>query len=152
MLSIKHVRHGFLVSFKGKVSARQEMSAVTNSLDYCLPSFSTAACFSSHPWRVLEKKATGHPFWLRVAAIATSEASVSTSKGTFSSIAVTTAFSIKILRLSKASTASCDNGNNLQPERGFTLSENAGIHLDIIGKQSQASIHRLHIVWNRQLV
>ena len=50
---------------------------------------------SAHsPSRVREKKATGLPFRLRVAANATSAASVSTSKGALSAIAVITASSI----------------------------------------------------------
>ena len=40
-------------------------------------SFSTDECFYSAEVRVLEKKATGRPFWVREAAIACSEASVS---------------------------------------------------------------------------
>ena len=77
-----------------------------------------------------EKKATGFPFWLRVAANATSEASVSTSKGIVSSIAVTTASSIVFLRLSNASTAGGGKGNVLQEAIGLIRSENFGIHCE----------------------
>jgi hypothetical protein len=65
-----------------------------------------------------------------MAAKATSEASVSTSNGILSSTAVTTAFAIYFFRLSNTSTACWDSGKVLQLERGFTLSENAGIHLE----------------------
>ena len=51
------------------------------------------ACFSSLPQRVREKNATGLPFWLKVAASAASDASVSTSNGILSSTAVTSASS-----------------------------------------------------------
>ena len=51
------------------------------------------ACFSSLPQRVRQKNATGLPFWLKVAASAASDASVSTSNGILSSTAVTTASS-----------------------------------------------------------
>ena len=77
-----------------------------------------------------EKKVTGLPFWLRVAANATSDASVSTSNGMLSSIAVTAASSIVFLRLSNASTAGCGSGNDLHPVIGLIRSENSGIHCE----------------------
>ena len=66
---------------------------------------------------------TGLPFWLRVAASATSDASVSTSEEKVSSIAVTTASSIVFLRLSKASTAGGGGGNDLQEAIGLIRSD-----------------------------
>ena len=69
------------------------------------------------------KKVTGFTFWLRVAAIATSDASVSTSKGMVSSIAVTTAFSVVFLRLSNVSTAVQGRGNVLQEASGLIRSK-----------------------------
>ena len=67
-------------------------------------------CFNSDPWSILEKNATGRPFWFKVAAIATSEASVSTSKGSLSSTATTAASSIACLRSSNARTAASFKG------------------------------------------
>ena len=93
-------------------------------------SFSIDGNLVSGPCSVLEKKATGRPAWLRVAAMATSEAPVSTSNGTFSSTAVMTDSSMLFLRPSKAATASADNGNILQLWIGFILSENPGIHCE----------------------
>ena len=75
-------------------------------------SFSTEGCRISGPCSVLEKKATGRPAWFKVAAIATSDASVSTSKGNSSSTAVTTDSSILFFRLSKAAIASADKGKS----------------------------------------
>ena len=61
-------------------------------------SFSTEGHFLSDPWRVLEKKATGLPPWLRTAASAMSDASHSNSNGNDSSILWTTEFSISIFK------------------------------------------------------
>ena len=63
-----------------------------------------------------------------MAAGATSDASVSTSKGVVSSIVMTAACSIVFLRLSKASTAGGGRGNDLQEGIGLIRSENLGIH------------------------
>ena len=65
-----------------------------------------------------------------MAASATSDASVSTSKGMVSSIAVTVASSIVFLRPSNASTAGGGRGNDLQEAIGLIQSENLGIHCE----------------------
>ena len=104
------------------------MLPMTDGFYNSLGSFSIDGNLVSGPCSVLEKKATGRPAWLRVAAMATSEASVSTSNGTSSSTAVTTDSSMLFLRPSKA--ASVDNGNVLQLWIGFILSENPGIHCE----------------------
>ena len=75
-----------------------------------------------------EKKATGRHFWLRVAAIATSEASVSTSNGTLLSMAETAALAIILFKSSNACSASEDKGNDLQLVMGLILSEKLGTH------------------------
>ena len=75
-----------------------------------------------------EKKATGRPFWLMVAAIAKSEASVSTSNGTLSSMAETAALAIILFKSSNACSASEDKGNDLQLVMGLIQSEKLGIH------------------------
>jgi len=93
-----------------------------------MASFSTDGNRTSESCSVLEKKATGRPAGFKVAAMATSDASVSTSNGRSSSMAYTTDSSILFLRSLKAATASVDNGKNLLSLIGFILSENLGIH------------------------
>ena len=75
-----------------------------------------------------EKKATGRPFWLRVAAIVTFEASVSTSNGELSSMAETAALAIILFKSSNACSASEDKENDLQLVMGLILSEKLGTH------------------------
>ena len=66
---------------------RKCFQCLTTSI-IALASFSTDECFSSDPWRVLEKNATSLPFWFKTAAeVAMSEASVSNSNGWDSSMA-----------------------------------------------------------------
>ena len=106
------------------------MLQVAYGLNNSLKSFSTDGSLTSGPCRVLEKNATGDPARFRIAAKATSEASVSTSNDKFSCIAVRTDSSMLFLRLSKAATASVDNGKVLLELIGFILSENPGIHCE----------------------
>ena len=75
-----------------------------------------------------EKKSTGLPFLWRVAAIATSEASVFTTNGTLSSMANKTALAIILFKSSNAISASEDKGNDLQLVMGLILSEKLGTH------------------------
>lgn len=56
--------------------------------------FSEGECFSSDPWRVLEKNATGLPLWFKAAAKAISETFVFNSNGWDSSMTTTTNFFI----------------------------------------------------------
>jgi len=48
------------------------------------------------------KKTTGRPFWLRVAAMAEPEASASTMNGEYSSTALTKVYSMSFFKLLKA--------------------------------------------------
>ena len=86
-----------------------------------LASFSTDECFSSDPWRILEKNATGLPFRFKTAAKAMSEASISSSNGWDSSMATTTDFSISDFTNSNAFLASVLNGNDLDFTSGLIL-------------------------------
>ena len=74
--------------------------------------------------------ATGLPSWIRVAANATSDASVSTSKGMLLSMAVTKDFSTIFLRSSNVPTASDGSGKDLQLVSGLIRLENSGIHYE----------------------
>ena len=80
--------------------------------------------------RVLEKKTTGLPSWLRVAEIATSDASVSTTRGEDSLNVTRTASSKSFLSASKLSWAGCGKGYAVFCERGLILYENREIHYE----------------------
>ena len=91
-------------------------------------SFSTEAYLISGPYNVQEKNTTRHPFWLRVAAMANCEASVSTSKGTCSSMAHTNDSSMSLFSVSKAVLAFSDIGKLEAVARGCIFSEKHQIH------------------------
>ena len=73
-----------------------------------------------------EKNATGRFAWFRVAAIAVSEALVSTTRGMFSSTECNKAFSISLF--SNVFIDSESRGDELAVIKGLILSENLGIH------------------------
>ena len=90
--------------------------------------FSTEECFCSVIVSVREKNATGRFAWFRVAAIAVSEASVSTTRGIFSSTECNKAFSISSLKFSNVFIDSESRDNELAVIKGLILSENLGIY------------------------
>jgi len=93
-------------------------------------SLSTAEQRLSVLFNDLDMKATGFPRWFRTAAIATLEASHSTTKGSSSSIRPKQESESSLFRFSNAFTASEGRGN-LAPlsVRGLIFVETAQIHL-----------------------
>ena len=86
-------------------------------------SFSTEYHFCSECDRVLEKKATGRPAWLRDAEREWSQASDSTTNGISHLIVVNTAFSIKLFNTWNESALLAWSGNSLQVTNGWTISD-----------------------------
>ena len=93
-------------------------------------SFSTDACLHSVGVSVHEKKTTGQPAWFSAAAIAVSEASVSTTRGIFSSMERKSAFSISSLKLMNAFSVTWLSGNVSVVSSGLIVSENLGIRCE----------------------
>lgn len=79
---IKHKRNRLLVSFQFKISTNQLVPPFSQCLDYGVRLFFYRIVSSLGPRKCPWKKATGHPDCLSEAAIAQSEASVSTTRRT----------------------------------------------------------------------